>query len=217
MKVWAWVIALVAGLLAFAMPASAATIGVTYSGVLTGVDPAAGGQFAIGDTFMLNILVDNSAPDQDSAAGFGTYFGVTQFNGTFSNGYSFASTSGADYLGIIDDFVPVGDEITFLASNVSGAAVGGFSQIDAQLFFNNASGALVGSEAIPGNLASLYSLSQDRHFQLFFMDGLDMFNVNGVITGAVAITQTPIPAALPLFAAALGGLGFMGWKRRRPA
>jgi hypothetical protein len=29
------------------------------------------------------------------------------------------------------------------------------------------------------------------------------------------VAQTPIPAALPLFASALGGLGFVGWRRKR--
>jgi hypothetical protein len=29
-----------------------------------------------------------------------------------------------------------------------------------------------------------------------------------------AVAATPIPAALPLFASALGGLGFVGWRRR---
>jgi hypothetical protein len=39
-------------------------------------------------------------------------------------------------------------------------------------------------------------------------------------SGNVLVTQvaaTPIPAALPLFAAALGGLGFVGWRRRKTA
>jgi hypothetical protein len=31
-----------------------------------------------------------------------------------------------------------------------------------------------------------------------------------------SVTLTPIPAALPLFASALGGLGLFGWHRRRP-
>jgi hypothetical protein len=34
---------------------------------------------------------------------------------------------------------------------------------------------------------------------------------------ATSVAATPIPAALPLFAAALGGLGFMGWRRRKAA
>ena len=33
----------------------------------------------------------------------------------------------------------------------------------------------------------------------------------------VQITQTPIPAALPLFATGIGGLGLLGWRRKRKA
>jgi hypothetical protein len=29
------------------------------------------------------------------------------------------------------------------------------------------------------------------------------------------VSATPIPAALPLFASALGGLGYVGWRRRK--
>jgi hypothetical protein len=32
-----------------------------------------------------------------------------------------------------------------------------------------------------------------------------------------ATAVTPVPAALPLFAAALGGLGLLGWRRRKSA
>jgi hypothetical protein len=31
------------------------------------------------------------------------------------------------------------------------------------------------------------------------------------------ITNTPLPAALPLFATGIGGLGFLGWRRKRKA
>ena len=31
------------------------------------------------------------------------------------------------------------------------------------------------------------------------------------------LTQTPIPATLPLFATGLGGLGLLGWRRKRKA
>jgi hypothetical protein len=37
-----------------------------------------------------------------------------------------------------------------------------------------------------------------------------------IVAGTVnAVTTTPIPAALPLLATALGGMGFMGWRRKR--
>ena len=41
-------------------------------------------------------------------------------------------------------------------------------------------------------------------------------NIHAVLTVS-AIATTPIPAALPLFASALGGLGFVGWRRKRAA
>jgi hypothetical protein len=34
---------------------------------------------------------------------------------------------------------------------------------------------------------------------------------------SISVTTTPVPAALPLFASALGGLGIFGWKRRKNA
>jgi hypothetical protein len=33
----------------------------------------------------------------------------------------------------------------------------------------------------------------------------------------ISLAPTPIPAALPLFASALGGLGFVGWRRKKAA
>jgi hypothetical protein len=39
-------------------------------------------------------------------------------------------------------------------------------------------------------------------------------NIHAVLTVA-AVAMTPIPGALPLFASALGGLGFVGWRRKR--
>jgi hypothetical protein len=39
---------------------------------------------------------------------------------------------------------------------------------------------------------------------------------NGPFTSQVAVLATPIPAALPLFASGLLGLGALGWKRRNP-
>ena len=36
-----------------------------------------------------------------------------------------------------------------------------------------------------------------------------------VAQAAAQLATTPIPAALPLFASALGGLGFAGWRRRK--
>jgi hypothetical protein len=34
---------------------------------------------------------------------------------------------------------------------------------------------------------------------------------------SVEVAQTPLPAALPLFASVLGGAGFAAWRRKRKA
>lgn len=46
-----------------------------------------------------------------------------------------------------------------------------------------------------------------------FSDGL----IASGLTGIVALSTTPLPAALPLFATGLGSLGLLGWRRRQRA
>jgi hypothetical protein len=44
-------------------------------------------------------------------------------------------------------------------------------------------------------------------------DGVD----TRYFTGGSAVAATPVPAALPLFASGIGGLGFIAWRRKRKA
>jgi len=39
--------------------------------------------------------------------------------------------------------------------------------------------------------------------------------VRGIVSGEAIAATTPLPAALPLFASGLGGLGLLGWRRKR--
>jgi hypothetical protein len=75
-------------------------------------------------------------------------------------------------------------------------------------------------------LASLAALPTDPSAILAMLGGAspsalglyEMFGfgrVNFDVAFAPLVAATPIPAALPLFAAALGGLGFIGWRRRQ--
>ncbi len=52
-------------------------------------------------------------------------------------------------------------------------------------------------------------LTDSTFLDNFASFGADIFNNGGTIT------ETPIPAALPLFATGLGGLGLFGWRRKR--
>jgi len=47
------------------------------------------------------------------------------------------------------------------------------------------------------------------------LGNLELLSLNGDTTFTATISQTPLPAALPLFAAGLGGLGLLGWRRKR--
>jgi hypothetical protein len=47
------------------------------------------------------------------------------------------------------------------------------------------------------------------------LDDVTVDSASGVFPGTVA--ATPVPAALPLFATGLGGLGLLGWRRKRKA
>jgi hypothetical protein len=69
----------------------------------------------------------------------------------------------------------------------------------------------------------LDSFSNDANislaFELTFSDG-GVANPNLVSLGTLpqtALPSTPLPAALPLFATGLGGLGLLGWCRKRKA
>jgi hypothetical protein len=42
-------------------------------------------------------------------------------------------------------------------------------------------------------------------------------NLSGVLSNGVVTDTTPLPATLPLFATGIGGLGLLGWRRKRRA
>ena len=186
-KVFGLALAIGAALLAFAMPASAATLGVSYSGVLNYVPPAGAGQFTVGDTFTFNIVVDDSVPDDEPMAGVGRYSAIKQFNGSFSNGYTFASTTGTDRVRTIDD--PLGDVAEFQGFDLTAPAIGDYALNFVSLLFNDPSGSMLGSEAIPTDLAGLLSLSLNNTLMLQFLTpGGNAFIALGAATSTFALS-----------------------------
>ena len=46
---------------------------------------------------------------------------------------------------------------------------------------------------------------------------LNRDNARSTKSISITVNQTPLPAALPLFATGLGALGLLGWRRKRKA
>jgi hypothetical protein len=66
------------------------------------------------------------------------------------------------------------------------------------------------TRALPGeDFAGVYQES--------FPPGIPHVQSGGDFGNLAYVTATPLPAALPLFATGLGGLGLLGWRRKRKA
>ena len=59
-----------------------------------------------------------------------------------------------------------------------------------------------------------YNLSLSPSFGSLFEIAAE-HGLSGDISISLVAEQTPLPAALPLFASGLGALGLLGWRRKR--
>jgi hypothetical protein len=66
----------------------------------------------------------------------------------------------------------------------------------------------------PNNIINFFI---DDNESLFYYPGKPEAGTGFVDFVSVTVTQTPLPAALPLFASGLGALGLLGWRRKRKA
>lgn len=112
----------------------------------------------------------------------------------------------------------------FNNSPISGQVPAGSSLTDANaaaISLTNTAGLL----SLGSNNGALGTMSLAAGTYYVRMFGLLVGNINSghALTGvsgsiaAAAVAATPIPAALPLFASALGLFGFMGWRRKSAA
>ena len=100
--------------------------------------------------------------------------------------------------------------------------VGNFSTLNSFIgAYNPTTGAFLGAISIdvggnnPGGLWALEfgnGVSGGSPDTLYFSDG-----INAEADGLFSAISTPLPAALPLFATGIGGLGLLGWRRKRKA
>jgi hypothetical protein len=96
--------------------------------------------------------------------------------------------------------------------------------------FDSSSQTLSVSNAIGGSSGFFGLFSSSAFTQILFTTnagvvlfpggsplGGDSFDVDNLSVSSAAISAVPIPGALPLFAAGIGAMGFMGWRKKRKA
>jgi hypothetical protein len=179
--------------LSCAEAASAATF--AYSGEIDSVESTIG-LFQKGNTFRFNLTIDTAQPG--TPVGAQKTYAAQPTTVHFSNGYvlDFAPTITVD---------PQADFVS-LTGAAHGNAIGDVAPFFAQSYDYGA----LSSAALP-NLASFYAANPFAPFQIMFSSQTSGLQAE-VGAHATSVAETPLPAALPLFIAALCGLGLL---RRR--
>jgi len=76
---------------------------------------------------------------------------------------------------------------------------------------------LAGDQVYTGTVASPHFAVGVYTFNFDFLTNDNTVHTTTLTVTDAIVAATPIPAALPLFLTALGGVGFLGWRRRRAA
>ena len=202
MKSVIWGALVAAALFAGACDAQASTINQTFAGQVawTGSDFAS--QFSTSDTFQLTFTYD------PSAGGPGSY-PIQDLSAQFSNGV-FASDRNPLYIANLGSYSTATEDHYYYAVAGEGSLVDGWNPMQMGINLAFPLGTLSGGTP-PANLTQLLALLVSGEFYISY-DGASR-SVGGTLT--IPVATTPIPAALLLFASALSGLGFFGWRGRK--
>ena len=162
-----------------------------------------------------------------------TASGQTEFHGSYS-GDLLTLTGTGDTTTITCNSSGCTNPVTLSWTLSSGGSVVGggvfAGSSDAKVIFGSDEAGFDNTEATPFFLAttnsafSTYALSTPINVSgtAVFSPGNCPTTFGGCVeidsvTGDATFTATPLPAALPLFATGIGGLGLLGWRRRRKA
>jgi hypothetical protein len=169
---------------------------------------------AIGQTFTATWSVDSTVAARTGStsnqAVFDALLSLNVSIGTYS-----ASTPGPQEIQVDHDVAGFDDRYGIVSTSFSGLT-GPLNGSDLNLFFLNLkdSSKTVFSDALILPLALSLASFDSTAFAFFFSD--DSF-ISGHLTDLSSVSPVPLPAALPLFASALGAMSFLGWRRKRKA
>jgi hypothetical protein len=184
--------AVILGAGAAAPAAHATTVTATFTGTMVSAGDYGHqfGDFNAGDAFTLKAVFDDTV---------GTLSGGTITGGgsaTLSiGGHSYTFSLGDATLGI--------NQYGSLVMSINDSSTGQFVQAD---FW---------SPTAPTNLYTAFSGDTAPGYSFGDFETVPGYSGSGMIVDHLTLAATPIPAALPLFASSLLGLGFVGWKRRK--
>jgi hypothetical protein len=203
-------------LFAAATPSAAATYTLAYSGTAT----ATAGIFAqfgivAGDPVSGTLTFDplHESPNDPVTTNPENVFSQASTAFTFHMSHSggVALTQADSGTGIVTS-----SGITTVDPGLFLSGSGVYSTLELQFHIDPATGgaalaSLAGLPNSPSGLIALLAGTSPHALGIFSVPGFGsvQFNI------ADAVATTPIPAALPLLASALGGLGFAAWRRRK--
>jgi hypothetical protein len=203
-----WPAASCASLLLLAAPAGAATLTITFTGTVDVVSPQiSSGPFEAGDSISGSLQIDSATPDTDALPTEGEYLGAIS-NLTFSFGDYDGTGAGENQLHMRDGESNVVDNF-FVQSEFAGPDVAGFPPQLFHLDLGDSENAVFTSDVIPASLD--LADFEIRGLFIGFLDGNNVYGVNGTITSLTY--AVPEPGALALLA--LGAVTGMRPARRR--
>lgn len=219
-----------------AVAANAVTVVYSFSGILD-YDATVTGTFfsaqSTGDTFTGTFTYDDATTDIYGGAfpGYAQYEPTGMIETTFSGG-TFANTPTPYLQHIVATDFNSGNNLTWTLSSTNcepsycglGGNTGGsfegspltFLQNYIQLFGDNStSGTAIDPLALSLYLGSLFVLDAGAEYDPTTGTLGSIFRAQGHLTSLDRVSDVPLPAAFPLFAAGLSAMGFLGWRKKR--
>jgi hypothetical protein len=199
-------------LLAAAAPAGAATVpGTTIinsAGSVAGGDPA----LNFSATNLTNGVQGINGADFDNGKRYFDYTFSFALTGPANVSTSAAATAGTNVLEY---------HAALFSSSPSGTALVVGHNPDPLTGLTDTTGLLTTASTSGNgstNTLNALNLASGTYYLRLFGVIAGNSNINSLLTGlsgsVTAVAATPIPAALPLFASAMGLFGFMGWRRK---